>query len=94
VSGGEAMQIFGRLLLIPAILFLMFYFIMGRRAIVAGLITIVVSAAGGAFLASAAYAMATSVDPNAAMLRGAAFGAAGGVVVAGVLAFVLKLMRL
>lgn len=51
-----------------------------------------VGAALGAFLASAGSAMATSVDPDAAMLRGAGYGLAGGALV-GALAAAMRLVR-
>ena len=91
---GEMLPVIGVLLAAPAVVFFILYFLLGRRAIVAGIITALISAAAAAFLSSAGSAMATSVDPNEAMMRGAAIGFAGSAVVAFVLGFVLRLLRL
>jgi hypothetical protein len=84
----------GTLLAVPAVVFLVLYFVLGRRAMAAGVVTAIAGAAAGAFFASAGSAMATSVDPNDAMLRGAAIGFVASGVVAVVIAFVLRLLRL
>jgi len=88
------LPVIGALLAVPAVVFLILYFVLGRRAVAAGVITTLASAAAGAFFASAGSAMATSVDPNEAMMRGAAIGAAGSALVAVVLGFVLRLLRI
>jgi hypothetical protein len=84
----------GALLAMPAVVFLVLYFVLRRRAVVAGVVTAVLGAAAGAFLASAGSAMATSVNPNDAMLQGAAIGFAGSAVVAVAIGVLLRVMRL
>jgi hypothetical protein len=66
---------------------------LGRRAVLAAVVTALIGAAAGAFFASAGSAMATAVDPNEALVRGAGIGFLGSAGVAGVLAVVLKLLR-
>jgi hypothetical protein len=85
--------IIAALSVVPAVTFLIFYFALGRRIVLAVVATALIGAAAGAFFASAGSAMATSVDPNDALLRGAGIGFIGSAGVAGVLAFVLKLLR-
>jgi hypothetical protein len=81
------------LLAVPAIVFLMLYFVLGRRAVVAGIVTAALGAAAGAFLASAGSAMATSVNPNDAMLQGAAIGFGGSAAVAMAVGVLLRVLR-
>lgn len=90
---GDTIWIVGALAIVPAIVFLVLYFVTGRRAVMAASITALAGAAAGAFLSSAGSAMATSVDPNEAMLRGAVIGLVGSAVIASVLALVLRLLR-
>lgn len=81
------------LLAVPAIVFLVLYFVLRRRAVVAGVATAVLGAAAGAFLASAGSAMATSVNANHAMMQGAAIGFGGSAVVATAVGVLLKVLR-
>lgn len=81
------------LLAAPAVVFLILYFALGRRVLLAVAVTAVIGAAAGAFFASAGSAMASAVDPNEALLRGAGIGFVGSAGVAGVLAFALRLRR-
>lgn len=76
----------------PAMLFLIIYFAIGRKAIIAACVTAVSGACAGAFLAAAGSAMATSVNPNDAMLRGAVIGFFACAGIAAVLAVVIKLI--
>jgi hypothetical protein len=92
MSGGMVPIILG-LLAVPAVVFLILYFVSGRRVLIAVIGTAVIGAAAGAFFASAGSAMATAVDPNEALLQGAGIGFLGSAGVAGVLTFVLKLLR-
>lgn len=89
----ELPSLIGLLLGAPALVFIVLYFVFARRALVAGAATALLSAAAGAFLAAAGSAMATSVDPNEAMLRGAVIGLVGGAFVSIVLALLLTLLR-
>jgi hypothetical protein len=91
---GDMLPIIAALLAVPAVVFLVLYFVLGRRVLLAVVVTAVIGAAAGAFFASAGSAMATAVDPNDALVRGAGIGFIGSVGVAGLLAFVLKLLRL
>lgn len=90
---GEGMGLVALLLAAPALLFLALYFLLRRRALVAGIVTAIAGAAAGAFLASAGSAMATSVDPADAMMRGAAIGFAGSAAAAVFVALLLRLFR-
>jgi hypothetical protein len=81
------------LLAVPAVIFLALYFLTGRRALVAGVATTLIGAAAGAFLASAGSAMATSVNPGAALLRGALIGFAGSAAVAAILTLAIRALR-
>jgi hypothetical protein len=90
---GDMLPVIAALLAVPAVVFLILYFALGRRAVVAAVVTALIGAAAGAFFASAGSAMATAVDPNEALVRGAGIGFVGSAGVAGVLAFVLKLLR-
>jgi hypothetical protein len=92
MSGGT-LPIIAALLAVPAIAFLILYLALGRRVLLAVAMTAVIGAAAGAFFASAGSAMASAVDPNEALLRGAGIGFIGSAGVAGLLAFVLKLLR-
>jgi hypothetical protein len=89
---GDMLPVIAALLAVPAVVFLILYFALGRRAVVAAVVTALIGAAAGAFFASAGSAMATAVDPNEALVRGAGIGFVGSAGVAGVLAFVLKLL--
>lgn len=89
----QTLLVAAALLAVPAVVFLVLYFVLGRRALVAGIVTAIAGAIAGAFLASAGSAMATSVDPNEAMLRGATIGLAGSAIAAAVVALVLRLLR-
>lgn len=82
------------LLAAPAILFAVLYFLLGRRVWTAGVVTALVGAACAAFLVSAGSAMSTAVDPNEALLRGAAMGFAGSAVAAAVVAGLFRVLRL
>lgn len=88
------LPLIGTMLAVPAVAFLVLYFVLRRRSAVAGAITAIAGAAAGAFLASAGSAMATSTDPQAAMLQGAAIGFAGSTAVAVVLGLLLRLLRI
>lgn len=90
---GDMLPIIAALAAVPVIAFLILYFALGRRAVLAAVVTALIGAAAGAFFASAGSAMATAVDPNEALLRGAGIGFIGSAGVAGVLAFVLRLLR-
>jgi hypothetical protein len=87
------LAVVGALLAVPAIIFLVLYFALRRRVVLAGVATSVCGAALAAFLVSAGTAMASSVDPVAAALRGAAIGFAGSAAVSIVLGLVLRWMR-
>jgi hypothetical protein len=87
------LPVIAALLVVPAVAFLILYFALGRRAVLAAVLTALIGAAAGAFFASAGSAMATSVDPNDALVRGAGIGFLGSAGVAGVFAFVMKLLR-
>lgn len=88
------LPLIGTMLAVPAVAFLVLYFVLRRRSAVAGAITAIAGAAAGAFLASAGSAMATSVDPAVAMLRGAAIGFAASAAVAILLGFLLRVLRI
>jgi hypothetical protein len=88
----ETLPIIAALLAVPAAVFLLLYFLTGRRAVLAGIVTALAGAAAGAFLASAGSAMATAVDPNAAMLRGGLVGFAGSAAVALVVGLLMRLV--
>lgn len=87
------LPVIAALLAVPAVAFLILYFAFGRRAVLAAVVTALIGAAAGAFFASAGSAMASAVDPNESLVRGAGIGFLGSAGVAGVLAFVLKLLR-
>lgn len=89
----EVLPLIGALLAVPALMFLILFFALGRRLAIAGVVTAITGGVAGAFLASAGSAMATSVDPNEAMLRGAVIGFAGSATVAIALGFVLRRLR-
>ena len=89
----EPWVVVAAMLAAPAIVFLVLYFILGRRTVVAGVVTAVLGTLAGAFLASAGSAMATSVDPSEAILRGAAIGFAGSAAAAAVVALLLRILR-
>lgn len=82
----DALPVIGALAAMPAIVFFVLYFLTGRRIVIAGAVTALAGAAAGAFLASVGSAMATSVNPNEALWRGAVIGLAGSAAVAAVLA--------
>jgi len=82
------------LLSAPAVAFLVFYFALRRRAVPAVVVTGILGGVVAAFLSSAGSAMATSVDPQDAMLRGAGLGFAASMAVAAALASALKYLRL
>lgn len=86
----DLLPVLGALATVPAIAFLALYFLTGRRAVVAAVATALAGSVAGAFLASAGSAMATSVDPHEAQLRGAAIGFAGSAAVAAGLAVGLR----
>lgn len=81
------------LALVPLIGFVVTYRISGRRYLPSILVAAVIGAAIGAFLASAGSAMATSVNPTTAMLRGGGMGLLGGAVVGGMIALVMWFWR-
>jgi hypothetical protein len=87
------LPVVGALLAVPAVLFLVLYFAFGRRAMAASVVVALVGASAGAFFASAGSAMATSVDPNEAMLRGAGVGFAASTVVAVIITLGLRALR-
>ncbi len=83
----------GLLALAGAIVFLAGYAVSGRRLIASVVITGLAGAAAGAFVASAASALASGVDPHVAVLRGGGFGLLWGLGIGGLLAGGLALVR-
>jgi hypothetical protein len=83
----------GEVVAVPAILSFVPYFALGRRVVPAVIGTGVLGGTAAAFLASAGSAMATSVDPSEAMLRGAGIGFVAGATIAAVLNALLKALR-
>lgn len=81
------------LALVPLLGFVATYRLSGRRWLPAVIVAALIGAALGAFLASAGSAMATSVNPTTAMLRGGGMGLLGGVTVGGVAAAVMAVWQ-
>jgi hypothetical protein len=90
---GQLIGLVAGLAAVPAIIFLVFYFAFGRRAVLASVVTTSLGTAGGAFLASAGSAMATSVNQNDALLQGAAIGFGGSAIVTLAVGLLLKLLH-
>lgn len=76
------------------LVFLVLYFALRRRAASVIILTGILGGLAAAFLSSAGSAMATSVAPNDALLRGAGIGSAASTVIAAALAAALKHLRL
>lgn len=78
---------------IPLLAFAITFRLMGRRYQPAVLAAAITGALLGAFLASAGSAMATSVDPTTALLRGGGLGLLGGSIVGGLAAAAMWFWR-